>query len=206
MSEIENQVQQSASVAAKAVEQADTTSEIIASLKDDSSNIGGIVKLIQQVAEQTNLLALNATIEAARAGEAGKGFAVVASEVKNLAQQTASATEEITAQIVRIQENTKHAVEAIHNIGDTISGVSETSSVITDSVVGQRQATYEISQNVQEAAKGTQQVTESMEKASHATTDASNAAHQVKASAAQLSQEGTRLESEVESFLKQIRS
>jgi len=126
---VEANVTQSRSVSGDAVQQAQTANGIIKALNDDSDRIGGVVKLISQIAERTNLLALNATIEAARAGEVGKGFAVVASEVKNLAKQTADATNVITSDIAAVQEATSKAAEAIRTIG---SGMVSTAAVETE--------------------------------------------------------------------------
>jgi methyl-accepting chemotaxis protein len=107
--------------AEKAVARAVQTNETIRSLSDAAEKVGSVVGLISRIAAQTNLLALNATIEAARAGEAGKGFAVVASEVKSLAMQTSGATQEVSAQIGKIQEATRHSVEEITGTGVAIT-------------------------------------------------------------------------------------
>ena len=106
----------------------------IRQLAESSGRIGEVVGLISDIAEQTNLLALNATIEAARAGEAGKGFAVVASEVKSLANQTGKATEEISAQVCEIQSVTQGVVSAIEGFGQTVEKMNELSNSVTQSV------------------------------------------------------------------------
>src|SRR5205823_8973023 len=125
----------------RAVNEANRAGSEIRSLADAAMRIGDVIKLISEIAEQTNLLALNATIEAARAGEHGRGFAVVASEVKALANQTAQATEEISAQIQGIQSATGEAVAAIQAIGGTISEIDEISNQIAAAVDQQGAAT-----------------------------------------------------------------
>ncbi len=158
INEINRQVAQQSTVAAKAVEEANAAAAMIKQLDTAASKIGQVIKLITDIAEQTNLLALNATIEAARAGDAGRGFAVVAVEVKNLARQTAVATEEIGGQIADIQGATKRSVEAIEGIFSIISQVNEISTTIAAAVEEQSAATQEIARNVEEVAAGTQAV------------------------------------------------
>ncbi len=151
--EIGRQVQESNRIAASAVEQAGNADQNIARLSQSAARIDNVVKLITAVAEQTNLLALNATIEAARAGEAGRGFAVVASEVKNLANQTAKATDEITVQIADMQAATSETVASINEISATIKLISEVATAIAAAVEEQGAATQEIARNVQQAAQ-----------------------------------------------------
>src|SRR5207237_1395922 len=158
VNEISRQVQESSRIAVEAVKQAQQTDARINELSKAAGRIGDVVKLITAIAEQTNLLALNATIEAARAGEAGRGFAVVASEVKQLASQTAKATDEIGTQIAGMQTATQDSVAAIKEIGGTINRISEIASTIAAAVEEQGAATQEIARNVGEAARGTQQV------------------------------------------------
>ena len=127
----------------------------MSSLGESGSRIGGVVKLITSIAEQTNLLALNATIEAARAGEVGKGFAVVANEVKELAKETARATEDISGKINAIQQDTANAVRAISEVQATIKHINDIQSAIASAVEEQSATTREIGRNVTEAARGT---------------------------------------------------
>src|SRR5205085_3448299 len=134
-------VQESSRIAGDAVKQARETDARINELSQAAGRIGDVVKLITAIAEQTNLLALNATIEAARAGEAGRGFAVVASEVKQLASQTAKATEEIGSQIAGMQAATRESVGAIKEISTTIGRISEIASTIAAAVEEQGAAT-----------------------------------------------------------------
>ncbi len=148
-------------VTADAVEVARHTSESIAKLGASSEEIGNVIKVINSIAEQTNLLALNATIEAARAGEAGKGFAVVASEVKELANQTAEATEEISIRIQAIQADTAGAVEANLQIGMTIDRINAISGTIASAVEEQSVTTAEIARSVDQAAAGTEAIARS---------------------------------------------
>ena len=158
VSEIARQVQEFEQDRGEAVAQAEKTDARITELSQAASRIGDVVKLITAIAEQTNLLALNATIEAARAGEAGRGFAVVASEVKQLASQTAKATDEIGTQIAGMQTATQESVAAIKEIGGTIGRISEIASTIAAAVEEQSATTQEISRNVHGASKGTTEV------------------------------------------------
>lgn len=160
--EISKNVQESTQVTAQAVEAAESTNAIIAKLGESSAEIGKVIKVITSIAQQTNLLALNATIEAARAGEAGKGFAVVANEVKDLAKETAKATEEISQKIEAIQTDTKGAISAIEEIGKIIAKINEISMTIAGAVEEQAVTTNEISRNMAEAAKGTGEVVQSI--------------------------------------------
>ncbi len=153
--EIAGQANQAARVAGEAVGLAESTGTLVNRLGESGSMIGGVVKTITSIAEQTNLLALNATIEAARAGEVGKGFAVVANEVKELAKETARATEDIGGKIGAIQQDTRLAIEAIRQIQATITRINEIQTSIASAVEEQTATTREIGRNVTEAAKGT---------------------------------------------------
>jgi len=152
--EIARNANEAAQFASQAVEAAEVTNKTIAKLGESSAEIGNVVRLITAIAEQTNLLALNATIEAARAGEAGKGFAVVAGEVKDLAQETARATEDITRRVEAIQADTANAVAAIREIGQVISRINEYQLTIASAVEEQTATTSEVNRSISEAAMG----------------------------------------------------
>ncbi len=156
--EISKSANESARVARNAVSVADSTNRTIAKLGDSSSEIGKVIKVITSIAQQTNLLALNATIEAARAGEAGKGFAVVANEVKELAKETARATEEIGQKIDAIQSDTGAAIQAIGQISSIINQISDLSNTIASAVEEQTATTNEIGRNLTEAATGASEI------------------------------------------------
>ena len=204
--EIGRQVQESSRIAAEAVKQAQKTDARISELSQAAGRIGDVLKLITAVAEQTNLLALNATIEAARAGEAGRGFAVVASEVKALAGQTAKATEEIGTQIAGMQAATGDSVAAIKEIGATIAKVSEIAGLIAAAVEEQGAATQEIARNVQQAAKGTAEVATNITEVNRGAAETGSASNQVLASARSLAGESNQLKLEVEKFLATVRA
>jgi methyl-accepting chemotaxis protein len=178
----------------------------VQSLAAAAQKIGEVVSLINDIAEQTNLLALNATIEAARAGEAGKGFAVVASEVKSLATQTAKATEEIGQQIAAIQSETNEAVTAIQAITTTIERMNEISTTIAAAIEEQGAATREISNNVQQVASGAAQVSSNIAGVTKTAGDTGNAAAEVLNAADELARQSQNLRIEVEKFLEAVRA
>ena len=180
VSEISRQASDALSISTKAVEQANETNTIVSGLAQAAQKIGDVVKLINSIAEQTNLLALNATIEAARAGEAGRGFAVVASEVKSLATQTSKATEEISGQIAEVQSSTASAVTVIEAISQTISRINEISAAIAASVEEQSSVTQNISKNMQVAAKGVGDINSSMTEIASAARSVDAATRKVK--------------------------
>lgn len=206
ITEISRQVNESTRVTVEAVNEVKNTDQTVVSLADTANQIGGVVKLIQDIAEQTNLLALNATIEAARAGEAGKGFAVVASEVKSLANQTAKATEEISARIVAMQGVTGTAVSAIRNIGAIIEKISNIISGIASAVEQQSAATKEIATNVSQASSGTQEVASSIGNVSQAAGESRGAASDVLNAARELSVQSEKLKGEMQGFISKIRN
>lgn len=204
IAEIARHVQEASKMTAQAVGQANQTNATIKQLGESSAEIGQVVKVITSIAQQTNLLALNATIEAARAGEAGKGFAVVANEVKELARQTAKATEEISQKITAIQSSTTQAVTAIGSIGESIGKINEISTTIAGAVEEQTAATSEISRNVAEAARGTAEVTNNIAGVSKAAADAGHAAADMLTASSGLAQESARLDEVIARFLKQL--
>ena len=206
VNEIGRQVQESARMATDAVGQARATNERVSELTKAAARIGDVVELINTIAEQTNLLALNATIEAARAGEAGRGFAVVASEVKALAEQTSKATGEIGQQITGMQAATQESVSAIKEISGTIERLSEISSTIAAAVEEQGAATQEISRNVQQAAHGTQQVSTNITDVQRGASETGSASAQVLSAAQSLSGDSNRLKLEVGKFLQTVRA
>jgi methyl-accepting chemotaxis protein len=158
INEISKNAMEAANVAGEAVRTADATNITVGKLGEASGEIGKVIEVITSIAQQTNLLALNATIEAARAGEAGKGFAVVANEVKELAKQTAKATEDIGQKISVMQQNTTGAVDAIGRIREVIDKINHISGVIATAVEEQSATTNEMSRNVGEAAKGASEI------------------------------------------------
>lgn len=206
IAEVAGRVVESSRIAERAVQRAQRTDQIVAGLSTDAQKIGEVVELIQNIAEQTNLLALNATIEAARAGEAGRGFAVVASEVKSLAGQTARATEEIAQQIASIQTVTTEAVSAISDIRDIIRDMNEISAVVAAAVEQQSVTTTEISRNTQQAATGTLEVAQNILQVREGVDATGSAALESLQSAAELTEQAARLEEQVNLFLDRVRA
>jgi methyl-accepting chemotaxis protein len=198
--EIAKSANEAARVATSAVKVAEKTNAIVAKLGESSAEIGNVIKVITSIAEQTNLLALNATIEAARAGEAGKGFAVVANEVKELAKQTAKATEDIGRKIEAIQGDTKSAVEAISQIGKIINQINDIQNTIASAVEEQTATTGEITRNVGEAAIGSNEIAQNISGVAQAARSTTEGASNTKSSADELSRIATDLQKLVAQF------
>jgi methyl-accepting chemotaxis protein len=187
-------------VASQAVTEAADTNANVAKLGESSTEIGNVIKVITSIAEQTNLLALNATIEAARAGEAGKGFAVVANEVKELATETARATEDIAQRIETIQGDTTAAVESINRITETIARINDIQNAIASAVEEQAATTNEIGRNVAEAAKGTNEIAENITGVAHAAADTAQGVGSTQEAAGELARMAEELKGLVSEF------
>jgi len=206
ISEINVQIVRSSDMAERAASDAVQTNTIMQGLADGAQKIGAVVALITDIAAQTNLLALNATIEAARAGEAGRGFAVVAGEVKDLAAQTAKATETIAHQITAIQGETHRAVEAIQAISATIVELRTIALGVTASMEEQGAVTQEIVRSVTQAAQGTQAVTTNIGAVTAAVGETGTSASQVLTAATELSRQSERLTEGVSDFLAKVQA
>jgi len=191
--DIATNAHQAAKVAGEAVNTAQAANATITKLGQSSAEIGEVIKVITSIAQQTNLLALNATIEAARAGEAGKGFAVVANEVKELAKQTAKATEDISRKINAIQTDTKGAVEAIGTISGVISQINDISGTIATAVEEQSATTNEMTRNVADAAQGAAEISNNIEGMSKAARSTSSSAEESQKAANELAEMATQL-------------
>jgi methyl-accepting chemotaxis protein len=198
--EIAKNATEAAKVATSAVKVAETANATVGKLGDSSAEIGQVIKVITSIAQQTNLLALNATIEAARAGEAGKGFAVVANEVKELAKETAKATEDISRKIEAIQTDTKAAVDAIGTISAVINQINDISSTIATAVEEQNATTNEMSRNAGEAASGSGEITKNIGGVAEASENTARGATDTQKAVQQLAEMSTQLSGLVGQF------
>jgi len=198
--EISQNAAEAARVASEAVTVTATTSATMNKLGESSAEIGNVIKTITAIAEQTNLLALNATIEAARAGEAGKGFAVVASEVKDLAQETSRATDDISRRVEAIQADTSGAVAAIEEISIVIERISEFQTTIASAVEQQTATTTEMNRSVTQAASGTGEIAQNITGVAEAARMTSEGVTQTQQATAELARMSTELSSLVSTF------
>jgi len=202
--EISRQLCQATDLVGVAVDEAQRTNADVASLAQAAQEIGNVVKLIQHIAGQTNLLALNATIEASRAGESGRGFGVVASEVKSLAVQTAKATEQISTQIAAVQASTAAAVDAIRRNTERMQEINQYTAAVAASVEQQSAATNEISHNVASAAAGSKVVASTLEEVAGAVDHTETSAATVLEVSRAMQSAADNLRNKVEAFLSKV--
>ena len=199
--EITKNTNESSSKSNSAMQMATDANKIIQILGDSSLDIGNVIKVITSIAQQTNLLALNATIEAARAGEAGKGFAVVANEVKELAKQTANATEDISKKIEAIQNDSHSAVTSIGSVSEAINQLNQIASNIASAMEEQSATTNEVSRVVLEATQGVKQITENIQQVSVAAQQTGKGASDMQDAASNLN----RIASNLKELVEQVR-
>jgi methyl-accepting chemotaxis protein len=198
--DIAGNTNQAANVTSDAVRIAENANGAVLRLGDSSTEIGKVIKVINSIAEQTNLLALNATIEAARAGEAGKGFAVVANEVKELAKETAKATQDIAHKIETIQTDTGGAVGAIGEIRQAINRVNDIQSTVAAAIQQQATTTTEIEKNVNHGARGTEEISANIAGVAQAARSTSSGASDTQRAAGELAKMASELRRVVSGF------
>ncbi|OSQ37175.1 methyl-accepting chemotaxis protein [Thalassospira mesophila] len=206
ITEISHQISQVTTIAQQAVRDTEQTNQRVLQLNEAAQSVGEVVNLISDIANQTNLLALNATIESARAGEAGKGFAVVAGEVKNLAAQTARATEQITAKITEMQSETGAAAAAVRNFAETIRNIEGLMAVVASAVEEQGAATHEISRSVDGVANGNQQISSAVSSVARAVTESGTLSSGQLGCVGRLSAANDQLRVHVHGFLDEVRN
>ena len=204
--EISRQAASSAELAREATVSASAADTTLSVLSDSAQQVGQIVELIQTIAQRTNLLALNASIEAARGGEAGRGFAVVASEVKELAMQTSRATEQVAGQIQNMQDTTGQSVNALRSIVSQIQELETTAVSIASAVDQQSVAGQDLARSIDMAARGTEQVTGHISDVRDLSLTTGSAASQVLSSATDLETQAAVLRGQVDAFLTKVRS
>jgi methyl-accepting chemotaxis protein len=202
--EVSGQIEKTAGIADRADEQARAAMAKVQEVRAGADAVTRVVQLISDIAEQTNLLALNATIEAARAGEAGKGFAVVAGEVKNLANQTARATQEVTAEIDRMRGSVREAVPSMEAVTRIVGEVNEIAGVVASTATEQAAATEEITRNVQQAAQGAQEVAGNVQGLREGAQSSLAGAEQVLSSAGSLARQADELRSAVDAYVRDV--
>ena len=203
--EISRQASSSAELARKAADAAGEADSTMSALSDSAEQVGQIVELIQSIAHRTNLLALNASIEAARGGEAGRGFAVVASEVKELASQTSKATQDVANQIGNMQESTHASVDALRSIGSQIQKLETTAVSIAAAVDQQAVAGQDLARSIDATAQGTENVSNNIAQVRETSRATGDSATQVLGSATDLEKQAAKLNEHVDQFLGYVR-
>ena len=203
--EISRQASSSAELARKAADAAGEADTTMTALSVSAEQVGQIVELIQSIAHRTNLLALNASIEAARGGEAGRGFAVVASEVKELASQTSKATEDVARQIGNMQESTIASVDALRSIGSQIQKLETTAVSIATAVDQQAVAGQDLARSIDATARGTEEVSNNIAQVKETSRMTGASATQVLGSATDLENQAAKLSQHVDQFLGYVR-